>query len=75
MGVLTNVSPFCLFRSLRGLRQGDLLSSLLFVVIIEALSRMMFAMVDSGLLSRFSVVLRNHDKEMIVLHLLLLMIL
>ena len=28
------------------------------------------AMVDSGLLSRFSVGLRNHDEEMMVLHLL-----
>jgi hypothetical protein len=65
VGVLTNVSPFCFFSSLRGLRQGDLLSSLLFVVIIEALSRMMFAMVDSGLLSRFLVGSRNHE-EMIV---------
>jgi len=49
--------------------KGDPLSHLLFVVVMEAFSRMMFAMVESGLLSGFSLGSRNHE-EMIVSHLL-----
>jgi hypothetical protein len=50
-----NSSSFCFFSRSRGLRQWDLLSPLLFVIVMEALSRMMFVTVDSGLLSGFSV--------------------
>ncbi len=49
--------------------KGDPLSHLLFVVVMEAFSRMMFAMVESRLLSGFSLGSRNHE-EMIVSHLL-----
>jgi hypothetical protein len=67
--ILINGLPLGFFSSLRGLRQRNLLSQLLFVVIMEALSRMMSATVDSGLLSGFSVGSRNHE-EMVVSHLL-----
>ena len=67
--ILINGSSSDVLSSLRRLRQGDSLSPLLFVVVMEALSRMMFATMDSGLLWEFSVGSKNHE-EMIVSHLL-----
>jgi hypothetical protein len=67
--ILINGSQYGFFNSSHGLRQGDLLSPLLFVVVMEVLSRMLFVTVDNGLLSGFSVGSRNHE-EMIVSHLL-----
>jgi hypothetical protein len=52
--VLVNGSPFNFFSSSRGLRQGNLLSPLLFVGVVEALSKMVTTTVDKGLLSGFS---------------------
>jgi len=52
--VLVNSSPSGFFNSSRGLRQGDPLSPLLFVVVMEALSKMLFVTVDYGRLSGFS---------------------
>lgn len=53
--VLVNGSSNGFFSSSRGLRQGDPLSVLLFVFVMEALSRMIFAAVSGGLLEGFKV--------------------
>jgi hypothetical protein len=53
--VLVNGSPNGFFSSPRGLRQGDPLSPLLFVSVMEALSRMIIAAVSGGLLDGFRV--------------------
>jgi hypothetical protein len=53
--VLVNGSPSDFFSNSRGLRQGDPLSPIPFVVVIEALSKMFSATVDKGRLSGFSV--------------------
>jgi hypothetical protein len=67
--VLFNGAPSGFFSSDRGLRQGDPLSPLLFVVVMEALSRMMVATVDKGLVDGFLVGSRN-NAGMVVSHLL-----
>jgi hypothetical protein len=53
--VLVNGSSAGYFNSYRGLRQGDPLSPLLFIVVMEALSKMLSSAVDCGRLSSFSV--------------------
>jgi hypothetical protein len=53
--VLVNGSPEGFFDSSRGLRQGDPLSPLLFVFVMEALSRMLSAGINDGLLEGFKV--------------------
>jgi hypothetical protein len=53
--VLVNGSPTGFFSSSCGLRQGNPLSSLLFIIVMEALGRMISAAVSVDLLSRFSV--------------------
>ncbi|XP_059445313.1 uncharacterized protein LOC132177112 [Corylus avellana] len=53
--ILVNGSPKGFFNSSRGIRQGDPLSPLLFVLVMEALSKMVNATVDQGLLTGFSV--------------------
>jgi hypothetical protein len=53
--ILVNSSPISFFSSSHGLRQGDPLSPFLFVIVMEALSKMIIATVDRGFLSSFSV--------------------
>jgi hypothetical protein len=53
--ILVNGSPNGFFGSSRGLRQGDPLSPLLFVFVVEALSQMISAAVQGGLLEGFKV--------------------
>jgi hypothetical protein len=53
--ILVNGSPKGFFDSSRGIRQGDPLSPLLFVFVMEALSRMLFARINDGLLEGFKV--------------------
>jgi hypothetical protein len=53
--ILINGSSCGFFQSSRGIRQGDPLSPLLFVIVMEALSRMIDKASDVGLLSGFSV--------------------
>ena len=51
--ILVNGTLEGFFNSSRGIRQGDLLSPLLFVLVMEALSRMVNATVEQGLLLGF----------------------
>uniref|UniRef100_A0A2N9GXK7 Reverse transcriptase domain-containing protein n=1 Tax=Fagus sylvatica TaxID=28930 RepID=A0A2N9GXK7_FAGSY len=53
--ILINGCPNGFFPSSRGLRQGDPLSPLLFVIVMEALSRLLDRAVREGLFSGFSV--------------------
>ena len=49
--ILVNGTPEGFFNSLWGIRQGDPLSLLLFVLVMEALSRMVNATIEQGLLT------------------------
>jgi hypothetical protein len=67
--ILVNGTPSGFFQSSRGIRQGDPLSPLLFVVVMEALSRMLYESMRQGLLSGFSVGIRGYEP-LVVNHLL-----
>jgi len=53
--ILVNGSPIDFFSTSRGLRQGDPISPLLFLLVIEVFTKMLLAVTSAGLLSRFSV--------------------
>lgn len=57
--VLVNGTPLGFFSSSCGLRQGDLSSPLLLVIIMEYLSKIISAIVSEGFFSGFSVGSRN----------------
>ena len=66
---LVNGNPSSFFYSSHSLRQGDSLSSFLFVIVMEGLSRMLSATFNGGFLSCFSVGFRHFDL-INILHLL-----
>ena len=67
--ILINGTPCGYFKSTRGIRQGDSLSSLLFVLVMEALSCLMDKAVSENLLEGFAV--NNHTRlDLKISHLL-----
>jgi hypothetical protein len=60
--MLINGSPSGFFGSSRGVRQGDPLSPFLFVLVMEAFSRMISAIYSRGLISGFSVGTRGYNR-------------
>jgi hypothetical protein len=64
-----NGTPSSFFTSSHGLRQGDPLSPLLFVVVMESLSRMLNVTTNQGLLTGFSMGSSDNAK-LVVNHLL-----
>ncbi len=54
--ILVNGSPCGFFQSSRGIRQGDPLSPMLFVIVMEALSKLIDKAIGAGLLSGFFMV-------------------
>jgi hypothetical protein len=60
--ILINGSPSGFFGSSRGVRQGDPLSPFLFVLVMEAFSRMIDAIYSRGLILGFFVSSRDHDR-------------
>jgi hypothetical protein len=67
--ILVNGSPCGFFPSSRGIRQGDPLSPLLFVIVMEALSRLIDKAIEVGLISGFSVG-SGVDAPLMISHLL-----
>ena len=53
--MMINGSPFGFFQSSRGLREGDLLSPYLFVIVMESFSQLLKRAVDGGFISTCNV--------------------
>lgn len=71
---MVNGSPHGFFGIFRGLRQDDLLSPLMFVIVMKALSKMMKELVMKGSIAGFDVG-SGRGSAVSISHLLLLMIL
>ena len=67
--ILINGSPKDFFGSSGGLHQGDPLSPLLFVIVMEALSWLLDGAIQAGHISRFTVGSKSHTPSMVT-HLL-----
>ncbi|XP_041025319.1 uncharacterized protein LOC121265696 [Juglans microcarpa x Juglans regia] len=67
--ILVNGTPEGFFNSSWGLRQGDPLSPLLFILVMNVLSRMLEGEVDEGFISGFSMGSSTHGR-LIVSHIL-----
>ena len=59
--VLVNGSPSSFFSSSKGLKQGDPLSSLLLILIMEVLSSIIDKAVEQGMMTGFKIEGRNGD--------------
>ena len=65
--ILINGTPHGFLGSSRGLRQGNPLSPLLFVLVMEAIGRMLDKVVHEGRLSGFNVG-ASVDRSLMVFH-------
>ena len=67
--ILVNGSPCGFFQSSRGIRQGDPLSPMLFVIVMEALSRLIDKAIGAGMSSGFAMS-RMVNDPLLISHLL-----
>jgi hypothetical protein len=63
--VLVNGTPTDFFKCHRGLRQGCLMSPLIFLLVIEALSKMMIQVVDAGTFQGLKVVVSTFISHLL----------
>ena len=63
--ILVNCSPCAFFQSSRGIRHGDPLSPMLFVIVMEVLSRLIDKAIGAGMLTGFDVSRVTYDPFLI----------